>query len=91
MVGQEFHVRRAVEQDFARDRWQRVRQVPQLVVSVRKTAVVLEFADAGLQEVATDLGFVIGVYGTDVMPSWIIFGHWLNKIRRSISNEFCKI
>jgi len=39
VVGEEFHVWGAVEQDFTWDGRQRVRQIPQLVIPVRIRAV----------------------------------------------------
>lgn len=80
MVGQEFHVGRAVEEDFAGNGWQWVCQIPQLVITVSKATVVLELADTGLLEVATDLSLVVGVYGADIVPARVVLWHWLNKI-----------
>lgn len=77
MVGQEFHVGRAVEEHFAGNGWQRVRQVPQLVIPVGEAAVVLEFADTCLHEVAADLGFVVGVDSADVVAARVVFRHWI--------------
>jgi len=79
VVGEEFHVWGAVEQDFTWDGRQRVRQIPQLVIPVRKATIILELADTSLLEVATDLGFIVGVYGADIMPSWIVLRYRLNK------------
>ena len=81
VVGEEFHVWRAVEEDFTRDRWQRICQIPQLMVSMCKAAIVLEFANSSLLEIATNLRFVIGVNCTNVVSTWVILRHWLNKIR----------
>ena len=79
VVWQEFHVGRAVEEDLARDRRQRVRQIPQLMVAVREAAIVLELADACLHEVAADLRLVIRVHSTNIVPAGVVLRYWLNK------------
>lgn len=77
---QKFHVWRAVKQNFARDRRQRVGQVTQLVMPMGEAAVILELAHACLLEIAAHLRLVVRVDGADVMPTWIIVGHRLNKM-----------
>ena len=74
---QELHVGRAVEEDFARDGRQRVRQIPQLVLAVREATVVLELADARLHEVATDLRLVVRMHSANVVPTRVILRHRL--------------
>ena len=73
VVWKEFHVGRAVEENFSRDRGQGVGQGPQLVVSVSEAAVFLELAHAGLLEVTADLRLVVRVDSSNVVSAWIIF------------------
>lgn len=76
---QKFHVWRAVEQNFARNRRQRVGQVAELLHSVGETAVVLKLAHARLFEIATHLGLVVRVDCSHVVASRIVIRHRLNK------------
>lgn len=77
---QKLHVRWAVKQHLARDRRQRVGQVAQLVAPMGEAAVVLELAHACLLEIAAHLRLVVRVDGADVVATWVIVWHRLNKI-----------
>lgn len=82
VVRQEFHIGWTVEQDLAGNGRQRIRQVAQFVLTVRKAAILLEFAHTGLHEVAADLRFVVRVHGADIVTPGVIIRHRLNKTNK---------
>ena len=74
---QEFHVRRAVQEDFAGNGRKRISQTSKLVLAMSEAAIVLELAHARLLEVAAHLRLIVRVHRTYVVSAWIIHRHGL--------------
>ena len=73
----EFHVRWIVKEHSLGNRGQRIRKFSQLVISVRKTAVLFKFARTKLLEVPTNLRLVVAMDSAYVVLARIRFWHRL--------------
>lgn len=77
--GQKLHIGWIVLEHGLRNGRQRICQFAQLVFSMRKTAIWLEFAGSKLREIPTNLRLVVAVDRAHVILTWKRLWHWLMK------------